>query len=132
MKTLRRGNSGEEVVILQSNLQTLNFYGSEINGIFDTNTESSVRQFQVAANLVVDGIVGPKTWAKIESELEKPSVEPKKLFVSEYGYVPDDGIPTVEDKPVTLSMLAGATVTLPAAVAMNLYQQLEKWIKNER
>jgi len=127
MKTIRYGDFGEEVIVLQSHLKELNFYNFDVlNGLFDKETEKAVREFQKANNLTVDGIVGPKTWAKIE---KKPVVEEKKLFVSEYGYVPDDGIPTVENKPVILSIPSGAKITLPAVVAMNLYQQLEKWIK---
>lgn len=126
MKTIRYGDYGEEVIVLQSHLKELNFYNFDVlNGLFDKETEKAVKEFQKANSLTVDGIVGPKTWAKIE---KKPAEE-KKLFVSEYGYVPDDGIPTVENKPVILSIPSGAKITLPAVVAMNLYQQLEKWIK---
>jgi len=36
------------------------------DGIFGPQTEADVREFQKRAGLVVDGIVGPKTWAAIE------------------------------------------------------------------
>ncbi|WP_234943568.1 peptidoglycan-binding domain-containing protein [Priestia megaterium] len=32
-----------------------------MDGVFDSNTEKAVRQFQKALGLVIDGIVGPAT-----------------------------------------------------------------------
>ncbi|MBI5115090.1 AAA family ATPase [Candidatus Poribacteria bacterium] len=55
------GKSGAEVAWLQTSLQTLDFYGGPVNGAFDDATESAVRQFQQSNNLLLDGIVGPKT-----------------------------------------------------------------------
>ena len=62
--TLRRGSRGEEVKELQ---QILAKDGStlEIDGIFGVGTQSAVRSFQKRHGLVVDGIVGPKTWAEL-------------------------------------------------------------------
>lgn len=63
--TLRRGARGEEVVELQTKLakdgSTL-----EIDGIFGIGTLSAVKSFQKRHGLTVDGIVGPKTWAKLD------------------------------------------------------------------
>lgn len=62
--TLRRGMKGEEVKLLQTLLaedgSTL-----EIDGIFGIGTLSAVKSFQKRHKLVVDGIVGPKTWAEL-------------------------------------------------------------------
>ena len=58
--TLRRGDSGPDVVRLQ---QALNVTGP---GIFGPQTEAAVRDFQRGKDLVPDGIVGPKTWALLE------------------------------------------------------------------
>lgn len=43
--------------------------GTNVDGIFGTKTEDAVIAFQRANNLVADGIVGEKTWAKIFSKL---------------------------------------------------------------
>lgn len=62
--TLRRGMKGELVRTLQTILakdgSTL-----EIDGIFGIGTQSAVKSFQKRHGLVVDGIVGPKTWAEL-------------------------------------------------------------------
>lgn len=63
--TLRRGAKGEEVVELQTKLSK---DGSTlaIDGIFGIGTLSAVKSFQKRHDLVVDGIVGPKTWAELD------------------------------------------------------------------
>lgn len=62
--TLRRGAKGELVTQLQD---LLSKDGStlKIDGIFGAGTQSAVRAFQKKHGLVVDGIVGPKTWAEL-------------------------------------------------------------------
>ena len=62
--TLRRGNKGDLVAQMQDLLQK---DGStlEVDGIFGVGTQSAVRSFQKRHGLVVDGIVGPKTWAEL-------------------------------------------------------------------
>lgn len=63
--TLRKGAKGEEVALMQTLLAK---HGStlEIDGIFGNGTLAAVKAFQRKNSLVVDGIVGPKTWAKLE------------------------------------------------------------------
>lgn len=68
MKTLRYRATGNDVYVLQEMLTHLN-YDVVVNATFDKATERAVLDFQQKNNLVVDGIVGPKTWAKL---LEKP------------------------------------------------------------
>lgn len=62
--TLRRGSKGDLVAQLQD---LLSKDGStlKIDGIFGSGTQSAVRSFQKRHGLVVDGIVGPKTWAEL-------------------------------------------------------------------
>jgi hypothetical protein len=59
--TLRRGSSGKFVAQIQSKLK-INHTGN-----FDALTEATVREFQRIQNLVPDGIVGPKTWRRIDA-----------------------------------------------------------------
>jgi peptidoglycan hydrolase-like protein with peptidoglycan-binding domain len=59
-RTLRRGDEGDAVKALQQLLQLA------VDGKFGPNTEAAVRQFQRDQNMVPDGIVGPRTWAKLD------------------------------------------------------------------
>jgi nucleoid-associated protein YgaU len=60
--TLRRGSRGDAVKGLQNALGERGFHVGQIDGIFGPTTEDAVRQFQGAAGLAEDGIVGPNTW----------------------------------------------------------------------
>ena len=60
--TLRRGSREEQWI---RELQTL--LGATADGIFGARTEAAVRAFQRDRHLVPDGIVGPKTWAKLDA-----------------------------------------------------------------
>lgn len=60
MQTLKFGSKGEDVKTLQS---YLNLYA---DGIFGKLTEESIKQFQKDNGLTPDGIVGTKTWSKLE------------------------------------------------------------------
>lgn len=70
---LKIGDRGEDVRKLQRALMFLGFnlstYGAD--SIFGTETDSAVRSFQKKHSLVVDGIAGRETLAKVNSELYK-------------------------------------------------------------
>ncbi|MGM7723291.1 L,D-transpeptidase family protein [Metabacillus sp. Hm71] len=58
---LKKGDRGPSVADLQRKLTALGFNTKGIDGIFGSNTDKAVRQFQRARHLVVDGIAGPAT-----------------------------------------------------------------------
>ena len=58
--TLRRGDKGDLVKLIQTNI------GIMPTGVFDGFTEAAIRAFQRDNGLVPDGIVGPRTWATLE------------------------------------------------------------------
>jgi hypothetical protein len=58
-RTLRVGDSGEDVAALQKKL------GIAADGDFGPTTKKAVMDFQAKAGLTADGIVGPVTWAKL-------------------------------------------------------------------
>lgn len=70
MALLRRGLVGEPVRILQEKL------GVEADGIFGTNTDAALRQFQTDNGLSADGIAGPDTFTAMGLDelvlLERP------------------------------------------------------------
>ncbi len=70
-RPLRRGSAGEDVRIIQRQLNRIavNYPAiplSPTSGIFDQATENAVRAFQGIFNLAVDGIVGKATWYRIK------------------------------------------------------------------
>ena len=68
---LRKGSTGEDVVVLQAMLNRIgqNYPAiprlSQVDGIFGPKTEEAVRVFQSVFGLSVDGIVGRATWYKL-------------------------------------------------------------------
>ena len=76
LPTLRRGNSGEYVTLLQTKLiqrgYDLGSYGAD--GKFGAKTESAVKAFQMDNGLKVDGICGKATWEALEK------VTPTELY----------------------------------------------------
>lgn len=66
MRTLRVGNTGTQVEVLQWLLiHKTDFSPGKRDGVFGTMTLAAVRQFQQANGLTVDGIVGKNTWKKL-------------------------------------------------------------------
>ena len=63
--TLRTGSQGNAVSELQAALKLLGYYTGAVDGNFSESTAIAVSQFQQAAGLRVDGVVGPSTWEKL-------------------------------------------------------------------
>jgi len=65
---LRRGSTGPNVVVIQTELNRIsqNYPAipkvPTVDGIFGSQTEASVRAFQEIFDLTPDGVVGPATW----------------------------------------------------------------------
>jgi peptidoglycan hydrolase-like protein with peptidoglycan-binding domain len=64
---VRRGSTGLAVRRVQKRLTLAGYDTGGVDGIFGANTESAVKKFQKDFGLAQDGIVGPKTWDKIDS-----------------------------------------------------------------
>ncbi|MCY1015804.1 peptidoglycan-binding domain-containing protein [Pyxidicoccus sp. MSG2] len=71
--TLKRGASGPSVKALQQALAGAGFSPGAADGQFGPKTEAAVKAFQKAKGLVADGIVGPKTWAKLTAAPSTPA-----------------------------------------------------------
>ena len=65
LPTLRTGSRGVYVRYMQQKLLSKLYPVGAIDGVFGPNTEAAVRDFQQENALVVDGIVGRNTWAKL-------------------------------------------------------------------
>ncbi len=64
---LKRGSRGEAVRQVQKRLIELGYLNGSADGIFGPMTEAAVRAFQRKAGIVVDGLVGSQTIAKLFS-----------------------------------------------------------------
>ena len=77
LPTLRKGSKGSYVTLLQTLLMNRGYslpkYGAD--GDFGNETLAAVKKFQADHELTADGVVGPKTWEALES-----NVETKKLY----------------------------------------------------
>lgn len=119
---LKKGSTGEAVKLVQQALLKLgyNLGPGGADGDFGKMTEDSVRAFQMASGLEIDGQVGPDTWARLGAEVSKKnqtgSDKPKEPEQPEE--------PTVPKKELNLKDLRldsnGAEVKL-AQAALNCW-----------
>jgi peptidoglycan hydrolase-like protein with peptidoglycan-binding domain len=70
--TIGPGSTGDDVRRLQRALARQSLWKpfGPITGAFDAGLETSVKSFQAANGLAVDGLVGPATWAKLPAYRE--------------------------------------------------------------
>lgn len=61
---LSKGNQGEAVKVLQLILDNFHGYSIGVDGVFGTNTENAVKDFQNSRDFVNDppGVVANQTW----------------------------------------------------------------------
>jgi hypothetical protein len=77
--TIRKGSTGADVRLCQELLNEQGF-STGVDGVFGSGTEKSVKSFQSAKGLTADGLVGPATWAALETPAQKlGSVEFSKV-----------------------------------------------------
>ena len=101
---LRQGTASSAVTV-RSLQYLLNAHGARlaVDGIFGATTNSAVRSFQSHHGLVVDGIVGPRTWSSLLVTVHRGSVGPAVKAVQEQmnarnvaaggkGYLAVDGV----------------------------------------
>lgn len=74
--TLRKGDRGDEVKVLQSYLVQCG-YMLDVDGAFGSKTETAVKLFQRNAGLYADGIVGFNTWTALEEAVNDTAPEPE-------------------------------------------------------
>lgn len=69
--TLKQGDKGIYVLILQDALNALGFSTKSLDGIFGGNTLNAVKQFQSSNGLTADGVVGCGTWRSLTNKAVK-------------------------------------------------------------
>ncbi|MGP4079882.1 C40 family peptidase [Pseudalkalibacillus sp. R45] len=67
VSVLDRGDRGENVETLQTELDSLGYYSYNLDGIFGPITEQAVKDFQAEQGLTVDGLAGPETLDALSS-----------------------------------------------------------------
>lgn len=67
--TLKPGDTGAQVKLLQSALAALGYSLGTVDGVYGTLTTTAVTEFQRAHKLTADGILGPATIAALKSAL---------------------------------------------------------------
>lgn len=80
---LKKGSKGDYVRLLQEWLNA-HGYGLKVDGDFGKLTDAAVRAFQKAKGLVVDGLVGSKTWAALEPRLAPVPVTDWPAYVKKF------------------------------------------------
>ena len=70
--TLKLGDSGAQVSVLQRALASLGFSPGKTDGQYGPATSSAVARFQRSVALVADGVLGPVTLRALESALRGP------------------------------------------------------------
>lgn len=74
-RTLRLNDRGLDVYWLQYYLYQLKYYRGELNGYFQRATSDAVENFQTAAGVAVDGIVGSETYLALGASIPFPQQE---------------------------------------------------------
>lgn len=70
---IKYGSQGDTVKLIQRRLKTWGYYNGNIDGIYGTQTENAVKEFQRKNGTTADGIVGTKTAALIGINLNSSS-----------------------------------------------------------
>ncbi|MFZ5632348.1 MAG: spore cortex-lytic enzyme [Bacillota bacterium] len=64
-RNLYWGSSGPDVTKVQAQLNRWGYYTGPIDGYYSGKTFQAVQEFQRKNGLIVDGVVGPQTWAAL-------------------------------------------------------------------
>ncbi len=137
--TIRFGSSGLYVAYCQNLLNTrLSGNSCWVDGIFGSETDHKVRQFQNSKGLAAEGVVGPETWAALETGPPpircRPSTQvaavPYEVALQEYNQKMNawahEGGPQPK-QPVKPTSSQGAAI--PYEVAMKEYnERMSAWM----
>ena len=74
-KQLLFGSRGEDVRELQLRLNEKGNYNLETDGIYGSNTQAAVKDYQQKNGLATDGIVGNQTWSSLDSSEATPTTK---------------------------------------------------------
>lgn len=121
MKTLRRGDKGDEVALLQKKL------GITADGSFGPKTEAAVIAFQKSKSLEPDGICGPKTWQAlgVTETTDSKCVDPSVVYAPLKSCITKTPNRTI--KYIAIHYTAGGSSAPGRAISMK-----SSWEKTKR
>jgi peptidoglycan hydrolase-like protein with peptidoglycan-binding domain len=91
--TIKKGSTGAAVKLAQKRLVMRWYDPGPIDGLFGAKTEKAVKYYQGDRLLDNDGIVGPKTWARLDPPTVQQgssgsAVKLAQRLLTDYGYEP--------------------------------------------
>ena len=86
---LQNDLNNSQTMIVQSVLKKIGFYNGKVNGVYNSNLEEAVRQFQSQNGILADGIVGPVTYKALEKYI---------LGYTYYRIEPNDTLTSIAEK----------------------------------
>lgn len=90
LRSLSKGDRGDQVRLIQQRLSSMGFYSGKIDGVFGAGTKAAVKAFQSAYRLKQDGVVGAQTYSAL--------------------------FPSATQAPVTLAPVTVAPTAMPTAI----------------
>jgi len=115
---LRRGSTGPCVGWIQQRLKQLGYAPGPTDCVFGLRTEAAVKQFQEDKGLIMDGIVGPQTWAALKSAADGAGLTDEERCLRAGGTWDPVSQMCVVRKPGTdylLYVLIGGAIALAGA-----------------
>ena len=101
-------SKGAEVTKLQEGLQQLNFYTGTVDSIFGANTLAAVINFQKSQQLVADGIVGEKTWSKLNVALQEKNPHFDFQVINVQEFISSERIRVSTPKAVAVQLFSNS------------------------
>lgn len=91
--TIKKGSRGDVVRLAQKRLVMRFYEPGPIDSLFGAKTEKAVKWYQGDRLLLNDGIVGPKTWARLDPATVNngdhgEAVKLAQQLLTEFGYDP--------------------------------------------
>ena len=90
---LKYGNTGSDVLALQSKLQNLGYDTGGLDGVFGNKTQEAIQDIQKRTGITVDGVVGKQTNAALDTlSMQKQVTVKSPISISSQNKTPQNNI----------------------------------------